>query len=82
MNRKIRLIWDFHGGDAEKTAQHHVRHLEEFMQREELECLRTTVLSNADYHFMACMTVNEKDVMILRDSLKPHRAVVVEDIND
>jgi hypothetical protein len=78
MNRKIRLIWDFHGADSKGTAEHHVKHLEQFMEREKLEMLRTAVYSNADIHHMACMTVNEKDVRGIRDTLKPHRAVVVE----
>jgi hypothetical protein len=78
MNRKIRLIWDFHGADSKGTAEHHVKHLEQFMEREKLEMLRTAVFSNADIHHMACMTVNEKDVRVIRDTLKPHRAVVVE----
>ncbi|MEZ4923633.1 MAG: hypothetical protein R2780_10720 [Crocinitomicaceae bacterium] len=78
MNRKIRLIWDFHGADSKGTAEHHVRHLLEFMQRENLEVLRTGIFSNADFHCMATMTVNEKDVRLLRDTLRPHRAVVVE----
>jgi hypothetical protein len=43
MNRKIRLIWDFHGADSKGTAEHHVKHLEQFMEREKLEMLRTAV---------------------------------------
>lgn len=78
MNRKIRLIWDFNGVDSEGTAEHHVKHLIQFMEREELECLRTAVFSANDMHHMACMTVCEKDVKIIRDTLKPHRAFVVE----
>lgn len=78
MNRKIRLIWDFHGGDSKGTAEHHVRHLLEFMKREKLEVLRTAVYSNADFHHMATLTINEKDVRLIRDTLKPHRAVIVE----
>lgn len=76
MNREITLIWDFHGGDAQKTAEHHVRHLEEFMVREKFEMHAAFTQSNADEHFMACLTVSEKDVFTLRDALKPERAVV------
>ncbi|MEO9531819.1 MAG: hypothetical protein ABJG68_13645 [Crocinitomicaceae bacterium] len=78
MNRKIKLIWDFHGGDAQGTAEHHLRHLKQFMEREKLEMVRTSVQSANDLHSMACLTVNEKDVRILRDTLKPNRAFVVE----
>lgn len=78
MNRKIRLVWDFHGADSKGTAEHHVKHLVQFMDREQLETLRTFVDSANEDHHMACLTVNEKDVIILRDALKPHRAFIVE----
>ena len=76
MNREITLIWDFHGGDAQGTADHHVKHLQEFMEREKIEFIGTFTQSNADLHCMACLTVHEKDVITLRDALKPNRAVV------
>lgn len=79
MNQEITLIWDFHGGDAQKTAEHHVRHLEEFMSREKFEFVRAFSQSNADNHCMACLTVFEKDVFTIRDVLKPQRAVVVSE---
>ncbi len=78
MNRKIRLIWDFHGGDSQGTAEHHVRHLNQFMEREKIEIIRSFVDSADVFHHMACLTVNEKDVIVLRDALKPNRALVVE----
>lgn len=77
MNREITLIWDFNGEDAGKTAEHHVKHLEEFMAREKFEFVRAFTQSNADNHCMACLTVFEKDVFVLRDALQPKRAVVV-----
>ena len=75
-NREITLIWDFHGGDAQGKAEHHVKHLEQFMQREGFEMIKGFIQSNADMHCMACMTIHEKDVFTLRDVLKPNRAVV------
>jgi len=78
VDRKIKLVWDFHGDDAEKTAEHHVRHLKEFMEREKMLLINADVSSHDSYHHMATMTVNEADVIMLRDALKPHRAFVVE----
>ena len=37
MNRKIKLIWDFRGQEAQKIAEHHAIHLEEFAVKENLE---------------------------------------------
>lgn len=79
MNRKIRLIWDFYGEPAEGTAKHHVIHLEEFMNRENIPYFNQGVDSNQDYHCMAFITVNESDVITLRDALRPNRAFVEPD---
>ena len=76
MNREITLIWDFHGGDSEGMAVHHVKHLEQFMEKENIHLIRTFTQSNAEFHCMACMSIKEEDVTIVRDALKPHRAVV------
>ena len=35
--RKIKLIWDFRGQAARKTAEHHEIHLKEFIQAEKLQ---------------------------------------------
>ena len=34
MTRKIKLIWDFKGHFAAKTAEHHEIHLKEFLEKE------------------------------------------------
>ncbi|MBI3134690.1 MAG: hypothetical protein HYZ14_08470 [Bacteroidetes bacterium] len=78
MSRKIKIIWDFYGDKAEKTAIHHEIHLREFMDKHKLELLDSGVSSAADFHFMAYLTIPEKDVKIIRDALKPQRAFVVE----
>ena len=36
MERQIKLIWDFRGADALKTAEHQEIHLKEFIQIEQL----------------------------------------------
>lgn len=77
MDRKIKLIWDFYGMDSLKTAEHHLRHLKEFMENKSMELLNSGTGSNADQHALAFITVAEKDVRVLRDALKPNRAFVV-----
>ncbi|NOQ73680.1 MAG: hypothetical protein GQ574_16860 [Crocinitomix sp.] len=76
MTRKIRLIWDFYGERAEGTALHHVIHLKEFMEREKLDFFNEGTDYKADQHSFAYMTVQEKDVKIIRDALRPNRAFV------
>ncbi len=76
MNRKIRLVWDFYGETSDGTAKHHVIHLEEFMLRESLTYFNQGTSSNQELHTQAFITIEEKDVKILRDALKPNRAFV------
>ncbi len=76
MNRKIRLLWDFYGETAEGTAKHHLVHLEQFMERSKLPFFNQGISSEAELHALAFLTVNETDVIPLRDALKPNRAFV------
>ena len=39
MENKIRLVWDFRGVDALKTAEHQLTHLVEFMIKEDISYL-------------------------------------------
>ena len=78
MNRKIRLIWDFRGPDAQKTAEHHCIHLKEFIANENLACYKIDVSKIIDYHSIAYVIVDENDMITYRDTVKPHRAEVAE----
>lgn len=78
MNRKIKLIWDFYGSDAKKTAEHHQAHLKEFDIKESINCFDFSVEYIKDSHFIAAMVVNENLVIKVRDALKPHRAEIVD----
>ncbi|MFB0925697.1 MAG: hypothetical protein QMB65_10535 [Vicingaceae bacterium] len=79
MDRKIKIIWEFSGPDAEQTAKHHQIHLEDFGEKEKLECS----IGGTEYvnHlvWIAYMIVFEKDAVLVRDALKPLRAEIFED---
>ena len=79
MNRKIKTIWEFSGPDAEQTAKHHKIHLEEFGIREKLDFS----ISGTEYlnhiTWIAYLIVLEKDIIAVRDALKPLRAELFED---
>lgn len=77
MSRQIKVIWDFKGQDAEETAKHHVIHLKEFNQRENINALNFGEEQINAMHFIAYITVTEENVYTVRDALKPHRAEIV-----
>jgi hypothetical protein len=79
VNRKIKLIWDFRGPAAEKTAVHHEKHLKEFIAFEKLDLDITGYQHINEMYSFAYMVVEELNMIAMRDALKPHRAEVYED---
>jgi hypothetical protein len=73
MSRKIKLIWDFRGEVAAKTAEHHEIHLKEFIQTEKIEINITGFEILNELHAIAFMVVTDENMIQVRDALKPHR---------
>ena len=73
MNRKIKLLWDFRGPDSKETAKHHTIHLKEFTAMENLNFHEIDINEINPMLVTAFITVDEKDMKIYRDALKPHR---------
>lgn len=78
MSRNIKLIWDFKGEDGQKTAEHHVAHLKEFDEKEQLNSLDFGFENISPLHSIAYMIVKEDVVFTVRDALLPHRALIAE----
>lgn len=76
MSRKIKLLWDFRGEDAKETAKHHTIHLKEFSTLKNLKFHEIDIKENNPMLVSAFITVDEKDMKIYRDALKPHRGEV------
>lgn len=78
MNRKIKLIWDFKGPAALKTAEHHEKHLKEFIAMEHINLNITGFKEINEMFSIAFMVVEEKEMISVRDRLKPHRGEVYD----
>ncbi len=78
MSRKIKLIWDFRGEAAAKTAEHHTIHLNEYLENEKINLEKTGFEILNEMHAIAFMVVIEKDMIRFRDALKPHRGELFE----
>ncbi|WP_339882396.1 hypothetical protein [Polaribacter vadi] len=78
MSRKIKLLWDFRGPDAKETAKHHTIHLKEFATLENLSFYEIDIKENNPMLVAAFITVDEKDMKIYRDALKPQRGEIAE----
>ncbi|CAM2839074.1 hypothetical protein SAMN05444143_101853 [Flavobacterium succinicans] len=78
MSRQIKLIWDFRGPASAKTAEHHEIHLKEYIKIEKLPLEITGFQTYGEMHAIAFMVVEERDMIPVRDALKPHRGEVYE----
>lgn len=77
--RKLKLIWDFKGPDAERIAEHHAIHLKEFIQSNDISLNITGFEPILNEHWIAFLVVKESQMIMVRDALKPHRGQVYED---
>ena len=78
MDRNIKLIWDFRGPSAAKIAEHHEKHLKEYIAMEAFEMNITGYQHVNNVLSYAFMVSPESKMIVLRDALKPHRAEVYE----
>jgi len=74
--RKLKLIWDFRGPAGQKTAEHHLIHLKEYIVINKLDITITGVENLSDMHSLAYLVVDESEMKPIRDALKPHRGQV------
>jgi len=73
MTDRIKMLWDFKGPHALKTAQHHIIHLNEFIISEKITASFTQLQTLSDTHVVAEMIVPNRYMNDLRKRLKPHR---------
>lgn len=71
--KKIKLIWDFRGPAAARTAEHHEIHLKEYIALQKLPINITGYKVIDDLYAIAFMVVLDTDMIKVRDGLKPHR---------
>ncbi|WP_250434241.1 hypothetical protein [Hanstruepera flava] len=77
--RMLKLIWDFRGPLAEKTAEHHEIHLKDYIKTEQLNLNITGFQTINDMHAIAFMVVPEHIMKPIRDALKPHRGQLYQE---
>ena len=73
------MIWDFKGPAAGKTAEHHEKHLKDYVSIEKTNLDITGFQHLHDMHSLAFMVVEENEVIVVRDALKPHRGELYTD---
>ncbi len=69
----LHFHWDFRGPDAQPTADHFRKHLDEFCQREGIEPHRAWI-SGLQVRWIVTLECDEQHLAIVRDRLRPKRA--------
>tara|TARA_B100000949_G_scaffold192289_1_gene176185 strand:+ start:369 stop:620 length:252 start_codon:yes stop_codon:yes gene_type:complete len=76
MSKKIKLIWDFKGPEAAKIAEHHSKHLLDYALSEKNFNTDLIGVENInDMQSLAYIVVDEPQMRVVRDKLRPHRGV-------
>jgi len=74
--RHLKLIWDFRGPASQKTAEHHLIHLKEYIVMNNLNIEITGVEIINEMQSLAYLVVPENEMIPIRDTLKPHRGQI------
>ena len=76
--RHLKLIWDFRGPASQKTAEHHLIHLKEYIVINNLNIEITGFEIINEMHSLAYLVVPENEMIPIRDALKPHRGQIYQ----
>lgn len=79
MDKRVKLIWDFRGPNAMPIAKHHIEHLSEYAEAENLQNAIFGDEAVTPMHHMAFMIVDHAVMDKLREALKPHRGQLYEE---
>ena len=75
---KIKLIWDFRGSTDLQVATHYTKHIVEFLEEKNIKFFDVGGQSISEFHQLAFVIINKEDVNLVKNALKPHRALIVK----
>lgn len=78
MDRKIKLIWDFRSVEAQQIAINHSQDIRNFTLKNKIQSYTLGTEKLSEYHSISFIVVDESNMIILRDTLKPQRAEVAK----
>jgi hypothetical protein len=79
MAERIKLIWDFRGPNAARTAEHHAKHLAEFAILEKLNTPLSGTETINPMHHIAFLVIDKQLMHSLRERLKPTRGQIYDE---
>ena len=67
------LAWDFFGPTSQRTAEHFLVHLQEFLKKHHLEFPKQGICSAGEGHFAAYIEGPSDELLTIISALKPQR---------
>ncbi|MAU75821.1 MAG: hypothetical protein CL831_02980 [Crocinitomicaceae bacterium] len=77
MKNKIKLIWKFSGPDADHIAKHHLVHLKEYIEKENIEIFTTGYERLNENIAISFVIISEGLLEKIKNDLKPHEGFIV-----
>lgn len=79
MSAQHRLIWDFRGPEAKHFAEHHAKHLKEYVQSKELEEVICDIEELTPMRWIAYMQGKKNQMESIKPILKPQFEMPIEE---
>tara|TARA_Y100000766_G_C18568130_1_gene441035 strand:+ start:353 stop:589 length:237 start_codon:yes stop_codon:yes gene_type:complete len=78
MKNKSKLIWQLSGRDALRIAEHHLIHLSEYMQSNEIVVIDQGIELISEFSAISFVIVDKSFVEKIRVDLKPYKVFFTE----
>ena len=72
-DEKIKLIWDLRSIDAKEVAEHHVKHITEYIESKGLKNTTAACEEIFQHYYVAYIITTKNHMIQIRDDLKPNR---------
>ncbi|MCG2419426.1 hypothetical protein K8089_10355 [Aequorivita sp. F47161] len=79
MSERVKLIWDFRGPNAQHIAQHHAKHLNEYVETKNLQNSFTGYEEISPMFHIAFLVAEKSQMNSLRETLKPTRGQLYDE---
>ena len=79
MENKIKLVWRFSGINALQIADHHLFHINEYSEKENLKIINSGTLEISEFSSISFIVISKNILNKIKNDLKPHHSFIVKD---
>mgnify|MGYP001333244947 FL=1 len=79
MENKIKLVWRFSGINALQIANHHLVHINEYSEKENLKIINSGTQEISEFSSISFIVVPKDILNKIKNDLKPHHSFPAND---